>query len=338
MVINLENLIENILQSLNPKQKRIMVKRYGLAGKQETLQEIGDVLAITRERVRQIENQSLLKIQKEINKSFGEIVDIAKNYLREGEGVEEEYGFMRNIARLLGIDPTAKNIENKIQFFFFAAGEPLYEKEGTDTKGFWHLGKEEKEKLLNYIKEAIAFFEEAGREGIFGNSELREKINEYANSSLLQISKKFGKNAFGDFGLMTWAEIKPKNVRDKAYLAIKKHGKPLHFEQIAKLIHENKISAKPVNTQTVHNELIKDKRFVLVGRGMYGLKEYGYLPGTVREVIVNLIKENGPLNSKEVVELVNQKRFLKENTILLNLQNRKRFRRLETGKYDIREA
>ena len=113
---------------------------------------------------------------------------------------------------------------------------------------------------------------------------------------------------------------------------------PLHFKEIANNICTLGIDKKPAHVQTVHNELIKDGRFVLVGRGVYALREHGYEPGTVREVITRLLKERGPLDSTEVVRLVNQKRFLKENTILLNLQNRRHFKRLEDGRYGAEEA
>ena len=112
----------------------------------------------------------------------------------------------------------------------------------------------------------------------------------------------------------------------------------MHFEEIAEWIWKYGISKKRVNVQTVHNELIKDDRFVLVGRGIYGLREHGYEPGTVREVIGNLIKKHGPLTSERVIQLTNKVRVLKENTILLNLQSRKHFTRLKNGTYDVREA
>ena len=43
------------------------------------------------------------------------------------------------------------------------------------------------------------------------------------------------KNVFDEVGLISWAEVKPKGVRDKAYLVLKKENKPKHFTEIAKL-------------------------------------------------------------------------------------------------------
>jgi hypothetical protein len=89
--------------------------------------------------------------------------------------------------------------------------------------------------------------------------------------------------------------------------------------------------------QTVHNELIKDSRFVLVGRGVYALKEWGYEPGQVKDIITKILRENGPLTQGEILERVSKQRLVKENTILLNLSNKKNFLRDSQGKYKVLE-
>ncbi len=134
------------------------------------------------------------------------------------------------------------------------------------------------------------------------------------------------------YGLSNWPEINPKGIKDKAYLAFKEAGEPLHFSKVSKLIENS-------NTQTVHNELIKNDKFVLVGRGIYALAEWGYEPGKVKDVIKRTIKNaNQPLERDEIVEKVLDKRFVKKNTILLNLSDKEKFKKREDGKYDIRSA
>ena len=86
---------------------------------------------------------------------------------------------------------------------------------------------------------------------------------------------------------------------------------------------------------TTHNELIKDPRFVLIGRGLYALAEWGYAPGVVRDVIRDLIVAEGPLKKEEVVERVKKARFVKENTIAVNLNNPRYFKREKDGRYVI---
>jgi hypothetical protein len=152
-------------------------------------------------------------------------------------------------------------------------------------------------------------------------------------SVVLQIAKSIDKNIFGEIGLSYWPEISPQGVKDRAYLMLKKEGEPKHFTAITELI--NKIfSDRPAYTQTVHNELIKDARFVLVGRGTYALIEWGYEPGTVEEVIEKILSESKkPLSRKEIIDLVLTKRQVRPNTIVLNLHRSSKVKKTQDGRY-----
>jgi hypothetical protein len=171
-----------------------------------------------------------------------------------------------------------------------------------------------------------------------------KRINKDIFNSYLEISKEIQKNPEGQFGLKNWLEINPRGVKDKSYLVLKKQGKPLHFTQIADLIKNLSFlpqsqSQKEIHTATVHNELIKDPRFVLVGRGLYGLKEWGYTSGVVKDVIFKVLKESKKsLAKEEVLRKVLKQRIVKENTVFLNLENKKYFLRDSQGKYTIKEV
>lgn len=91
---------------------------------------------------------------------------------------------------------------------------------------------------------------------------------------------------------------------------------------------------RSAHSQTVHNELIKDPRFVLVGRGTYALSDWGYEPGTVCDVLVSALKntENG-LTKEEIIKIVKAKRLVKDNTIILNLQNKKVFKKIDNERF-----
>jgi DNA-directed RNA polymerase delta subunit len=110
----------------------------------------------------------------------------------------------------------------------------------------------------------------------------------------------------------------------------------MHFNEIAKAIKDSEFKRKEVTTQAIHNELIKDKRFVLIGRGIYALKEWGYEKGTVADIISKVLKEaNEPLHRDEIVKRVLKSRFVKETTILLNLQGKPQFKRVAKATYDL---
>ncbi|MDZ4200515.1 MAG: sigma-70 family RNA polymerase sigma factor, partial [Kiritimatiellia bacterium] len=56
--------ISRVLHHLDHREREILKYRYGLEGQEvETLDDVGKRFGITRERVRQIQNQSLLKLR-----------------------------------------------------------------------------------------------------------------------------------------------------------------------------------------------------------------------------------------------------------------------------------
>jgi DNA-directed RNA polymerase delta subunit len=168
-------------------------------------------------------------------------------------------------------------------------------------------------------------------------SEVRELSEQYKNEEVvkrwLSMSKKISKNPLGEWGKSTSSSIKTRGIKDYAFLMMRKHGSPMHFREVAKAI--TNTFEKKCHTATCHNELIKDSRFVLVGRGIYALSEWGYKTGVVREVIKELLKKNGPMSKEDIIEQVMKERYLKKNTILVNLQNSKYFKKGKNGLYNI---
>ncbi|MFZ1600625.1 MAG: hypothetical protein WAT31_04585, partial [Candidatus Saccharimonas aalborgensis] len=141
------------------------------------------------------------------------------------------------------------------------------------------------------------------------------------------------------WGLVKWPTVNPKNIRDKIYVILADGGKPLHFSDIAKTIKQSDFKRKDVTTQAIHNELIKDKRFVLIGRGIYALDEWGYSKGTVSDIITKVLKKAGePLHRDEIVKRVLKSRQVKETTILLNLQSKSEFKRVAKATYTLAEV
>lgn len=339
MVKNLDQLIHSLFEGFNPKQQKVLTDRFGLkTGRRATLQEIGDELHVTRERVRQIEEQGIKKVKNRIEELAGFLLSAAKEHLSRSGGVREDEVFVSEILKKMNFSSGVKHPEAKTRFLLLVAGIPSYHKEDDAFLAFWYSDKKAEKKFLDFVKQMTQFLKSTDRDKLFKEKTHLKQLPDVSAAHFLSIAKHFGVNMFGDFGLREWAEIEPKTIRDKAYLTLKKHAKPLHFEDIAKNIQRLGIDRRPAHVQTVHNELIKDKRFVLVGRGIYALSEHGYEAGTVQQVIARLLKKHGPMDSEEVVRLVNQQRFLKENTILLNLQNRKFFKRLDNGKYHVKEA
>lgn len=154
--------------------------------------------------------------------------------------------------------------------------------------------------------------------------------------SLLRAISELEQNKFGHWGHNEWRDVNPKTINDKIYLVLKNNGKPMHYEDISKQINKTGFDGKAVNTATVHNELILDEKYVLVGRGLYALSEWGYTKGTVADIISGILeKAKAPLTKKEITEKVMEQRMVKKTTIDLALMNKKRFERLPGSKYQL---
>jgi hypothetical protein len=341
---------------LNPRNRDVISRRFGLkTGRKETLESIGQSYGITRERVRQIEEASLKQMKESLASSsdikIKPFVVLAENLLDQTGGVmnEEELFskyFGPDTNKSAAVGKTAEAANSALVFLMTLDGKLQRFPEDDRFTAFWAVSDDNakafKESVGSLVKvmsknekpvaeTAVAdFSKKAGVSTKF--------ISTASLNSYLMVSKEIGKNIFGQVGLTSWPEIKPRGVRDKSYLVLKKTAEPRHFREITKLINEtfgdlaDGKSSRKANVQTVHNELIKDARFVLVGRGLYGLAEWGYKAGTVKDVLVDLLKNSQkPLPKNELVAQVLSHRMVKENTILLNLQDSKTFKKVEEG-------
>jgi len=153
--------------------------------------------------------------------------------------------------------------------------------------------------------------------------------------SLLLSSKQLQQNKYGHWGINKWPEITPKTINHKIYVVMKNHGKPMHFKEIADKINEISFDYKKANPATVHNELILDEKYVLIGRGIYALKDWGYKNGTVADVVAEVLQEAvQALTKDEITARVLDKRFVKKATINLALMDGERFKK-ESNKYSL---
>jgi hypothetical protein len=337
-------IINSALNGLSPRQREVIEGRFGLKdGNGETLAAIGDRMGITRERVRQIENAGLAVAKVNIAKDDETLALLAKvkQYIAGKGGVARKNDvvtFANAIAKGIG--------ENQIDFLSEASVAFNVFREDEDYHPFYYVSEKDRQNAQAFV-DGWTNFLKSKKEGALPESSYRAELASFSKTKALEsaiaenyltTTKQIHKNRYNDVGLREWPEINPTTIRDKIYLVLKKGGEPLHFETIAKKINEVKFDEQVALAPTVHNELIKDTRFVLVGRGMYGLKEHGYEPGTAREVIAKVLKTTGPMKATDVVAKVNAQRFFKENTILINLQNKSTFERMSDGRYKVREA
>lgn len=335
---SLPNRVEKALLYLsNPRVKEVIERRFGLKdGRFETLESIGKSHGITRERVRQIQDVGL-KILKsdEVLSLFVPIFQNINDWFAEhGQIMGEEYLYSTLT------NATQPHALRGQLYLVLTLGEP-YQRIINDVRfhPYWLTdasARSRAEKLVDYL---ISHFNKSKtplqeQEVLDFLSKKHSNLPPKLFCVVLDIAKEVDRNNFGEVGLIYWPEISPAGVKDRAYLVLKKTGEPLHFTEITESINKMRLSPRLAYPQTVHNELIRDPRFVLVGRGTYGLTEWGYQPGTVEEVIERILSENKrPMSREEVLKAVLSQRRVKPTTIVLNLQRSPKTRKLEDGRY-----
>ena len=325
-----------LLEVLPERACDVLVKRYGLGDSTETytLEAIGQSYGITRERVRQIENYGIQSIQKSdvYKKHYELFIELQKLIDQLGGGLIAEHVLLEEL--------TNDEITRNHLYFLLVVGDPFYKsKENPNYAHRWYTERriaDTVEKALQNVHKSLNRDELVSENEIISRfrtelSDLASEHNEDVLKRWLSISKQIGRNPLGDWGPADSPNIRVKGIRDYAYLAVKRHGSPMHFREVAETI--NQLFGHKAHIATTHNELIKDPRFVLVGRGLYALTEWGYTAGVVKDVLRDILENEGPLSREEIIDKVRKERYVKDNTILVNLQDTNLFKRLSNGTY-----
>ena len=340
--INIEKITKFLLNPLPQRSVDVLARRFGLLGNaKSTLDSVGKTYGITRERVRQIEFCALANIRANLlpkDQKCQNILDILNKELNDCGQIVSEADFLGNIA------PDNSEKQNYIRFFLTLGG--TFKKFKEDDAFFCRWSVADHNKIEKVQAALNALSKKLSVDDVFTEEEIIDKFKEHSASlgfssglekahicSWLRMSKNTARNSLGEWGLSYSPSIRPRGIRDYTYLIMRKHGSPMHFTEVSKAIQTN--LGKPAHVQTVHNELIKDDRFVLVGRGLYALKEWGYMPGSVRDVMNKILKKEGPLSKLDLMKKVLKERHVRESTISINLQNRRFFKKLASDLYHV---
>ncbi len=329
---------KRLLAVLPERARDVMISRYGLGKDTDrmTLEGIGKKYNITRERVRQIENHAIQSVRKskeytKEKKTFDEIETIVHTL----GGVVTEEDLLNYISK-------DKSIHNHLNLILILGEAFKKKKEDEHFNHRWYIDDELSDKVhssLHKLYTNLSDSDLVSEQDIISSflEHVKEVSDEYKKEEVLKrwlaLSKAISKNPLGEWGKSSSPNVNAKGMRDYAFLVIRKHGSPIHFTEVAKQI--EKLFKKKAHVATTHNELIKDPRFVLVGRGLYALTEWGYISGVVKDVIKKVIEQNGPLTKDKIIEKVLKERYVKENTIMVNLQNPKFFKKDKEGRYSL---
>lgn len=341
---DLATMIKEMFMVLTDKEQDVITRRFSLNNQpKQTLEKIGESFSVTRERVRQIENIALSKLRRTINNTkFYRINKLAKEIIMQRGGILLEDDL---ISEMLSVFLKRGDADANIIKLSMVIDPELLKQDKSDTFfPFWSYNainipeiRQINESAISLLKKKSDVVEEAKLitelKAIFSRKEF--DIPDKTLAASLSVDKRL-KKIEADWGLIEWRHINPRSIRDKAYIVLKKSKKPLHFVDIANKISEVGFDRKVVTVQAVHNELIRCDKFVLVGRGLYVLKEWGYKEGTVADVIQDVLHEKkGPMTKQEIIEAVLKQRHVRIGTISLNLQKNPHFVRVGRAVYSL---
>lgn len=336
---DLKNQIEQLLILLSERERFVIERRFALdSNEKATLEEIGQSYQVTRERVRQIEKNALHKLKRNIdNYLLADINNRAFVFIDEAGGViREDYLMSKLISEsegysfsailfVLSLDKRFERCTNTINFL------PYFRNAGI------------KDGLIDDICKISVDLLDDRKDLVDLEEVLKVVVNKFGSvisketlESILFINKQI-KVVKEKVGLIKWKHINPRTLRDKIFYVLRKAGKPIHFVDISNSIINGKFDKKNVNIQAVHNELIRYPEFILIGRGIYALKEWGYWDGTVEDVIKEVLSNKDALTVDEVIEEVLKYRQVKPITVILNLKNKPQFVRVGRKRYSLKK-
>ena len=335
--VDFDNLMKRLLGLLSKKEKDVIERRFAIGHEhRETLDHIGKHYSVTRERIRQIEAvaiQKLLRISQD--KSIRVLHDLATRILENnGKAMFEDVLISEMLKHI--DNPTNVDI-NSLKFTLKVSKNMRKQEKNQFHRTFWHSNnitaaqvKQATKDIKKFLKQqkSIQTFEKISAALAEQHPEALIKSALHIDWNFLPVEEKMS------WGLKEWRFINPRSIKDCIMITLKNHGKPMHFSDIMQSISADFPERKRVTPQASHNELIRHEEFVLVGRGLYGLKEWGLAAGTVCDLIRSVLIENGePMKRQDIIQTVLKKREVRLGTISLSLQKYEFFERVGRAVY-----
>jgi len=284
--INVVTILDDLFGDLLERERDILSRRFGLKGdKKETLEKIGGIHKLTRERVRQIETASVKKLKKleKLEKKIGMLRDIVSQVIEEHGGLIEK-GYLLDILSILSTnfdkDKHGRDVHKNRFDFLLSKVLDDYFKKNSDSDKFntFYTKKDEETKHL----------EELANDLISKIEELKKTLS---TDELLDLLKKL--DAYNRHK----EKLMAKHGTDISYIF-----RDEAFPDKAEVINNNKI---------LYSFLTAIKNVERSKLGEWGKHDWQEIkPKTINDKIYLALKNQGePMHFKEIAEKINEIAF-----------------------------
>lgn len=329
--------VDSVLKGTDQQRERdVARKRGGLKIDRATLDEVGRELGVTRERVRQIEKSVFVRLKLYAESGKLEALTAAEKVILR-ELTQARIMKVEKLAEVMfGEKCSRKDVSALVLLARVSGKLTLID---NNDKYFASIALAEfgtGREWTARIDAAATTIAKYGKPLTLADLDKKLDYQHPDHLAAVLESSRLVAEFNGMWGLAKWPEVNPKNIRDKIFAVLSKLNEPTHFSTIAEQINSDRFNKKPATPQAIHNELIRDDRFVLVGRGIYALADWGFKKGTVTDVIKQALKEHdGQMHRDEILEAVLRVRQVKTTTVTLALQNRDDFVKLGKTLYGL---
>lgn len=339
---SIDKLVSRGFSILSNRHNQVLTWRYGINGSIKTLEEVGEELNITRERVRQIQSKALQYLKDPTGRlktypNFVSFIDYFYYLIRENHGVMNEEDVYQELledritdygnASLPGIFMLTCELDrrftySKRQKYLALNSYPI----GKIYSIFCELVEILNEKrapcltqdLLTEFKSTQYYVQH------------KDFISDEFIIACIKASPEIEKTTSGLVGLEKWSNTRT----DELILALREIGKPAHFSEIASKTN----SLLPPNQQTtqriIHAHLGRmPDLFVRVGNGIFGLAEWGlHDDGNLANAAYRVIKTSGQvLHINNIIENVLKNWHVNPESIHMAIECDARFNKIGRG-------
>ena len=349
-------LIENMLARLPERQQGVIADRYGLwDGIAETLQDIGDKLGVTRERIRQIEATGLRRLRRVFGHQAVKDFVLQKLSIYLASEPDKTCGILSEdeAAAALADDCSAEEAALAASFLqdLDAPGQSVFARHLIEVEPGIYCTENgvaaECRVLLELIESTLQQHQKPLSE--------RRLYDDLANRSagpltprqvarigrLLAISPSVMRLRNGTIAFSKWTEFRRRDSTSLVEATLRLLGRPGHFREITQKIGSLFRDAGSVNERTIHNAIIREQRkFVWVKSGTYGLAAWGLKrPPFIKDRLVELLSESlYPLPFWHLKEKVLEVCNCREDSVRMTLDlNPRLFKKFEGDQYGLRK-